>query len=215
MLKVVSTVPNEPTDDYEAALRYGIFTRRIRPLWFQGSFSGRPEDIIIAYGQARSVVFFLINTYGQDRMAALFPVLQRTLSIDQALMEVYGMDQYGVDSAWRESLGLDPLPSPDELASQLNEQSDDPQAEASEGDAEPAPEPTSVPEPSPEPEAAASGATGDDEQDSEGGSTSSGCNAPAALGSANAPTGVGMLLLLAAPLGLIVLPNLRRRWPFF
>ena len=186
----------DPTDDYDAALRYGIFTRRIRPLWYQGAFGGSPDDIIIAYGQARSVVGFMIGTYGPDRMAALFPVLQRTLDIDQALLEVYGMDQFGLDSAWRVALGLEPLPSPEELESQLNE---------------PAEEPTSAPEPTPDTQALPAGATGEDDEESQGDSTSPGCNAPAASGSA---VGVGMLLLLGAPLGLVALPRLRRRRPF-
>ena len=30
----------DPTDDYDAALRYGIFTRRIKPLWYLNSFGG-------------------------------------------------------------------------------------------------------------------------------------------------------------------------------
>ena len=208
----------DPTDDYDAALRYGIFTRRIKPLWYLSAFGGTPEDIIIAYGQGRSVVFYLINTYGEERMAALFPVLQRTLDIDQALLEVYGMDQFGLDSAWRESLGLEPLPSPDELESQLQEQDESSQPEASEGEdsqggAGPAVEPTAIPEATPESESDPAGATGEEDQDSEGDSTSTGCNAPAG-GSANASIGVGMLLLLGAPFGLVALPRLRRRWPF-
>ena len=46
----------DPTDDYDAALRYGIFTRRIKPLWYLSSFGGTPEDIIIAYGQGLSLI---------------------------------------------------------------------------------------------------------------------------------------------------------------
>ena len=46
----------DPTDDYDAALRYGIFTRRIKPLWYLNSFGGTPEDIIIAYGQGLSLI---------------------------------------------------------------------------------------------------------------------------------------------------------------
>ncbi len=211
----------DPTDDYDAALRYGIFTRRIRPLWYQGAFGGTPEDIIIAYGQARSVVGFMIGAYGPDRMAALFPVLQRTLNIDQALLEVYGMDQFGLDTAWRQSLGLEPLPSPDELESQINEQAEGSQGEGSRGDAggdagrgDGPVEPASIPEATPDTEAPPAEATGDGDEEPEGKSTSPGCNAPAAAGSANVPTGVGMLLLLGAPLGLVALPRLRRRRPF-
>ena len=213
----------DPTDDYDAALRYGIFTRRIKPLWYLGAFSGTPEDIIIAYGQGRSVVQYMISTYGEARMAALFPVLQRTLNIDAALLEVYGMDQFGLDSAWRTALGLEPLPSPEELESQIREQAEDSQTENSpaegsqgedsEGDAGPAAEPTDMPEPTPGDEDRPAGATGDEDRDSEGGSNSPGCNVPA-NGSGNVPTGAGMLLLLFAPLGLVALPRLRRHWPF-
>ena len=218
----------DPTDNYDAALRYGIFTRRIKPLWYQGTFGGTPEDIIIAYGQARSVVGYMIRTYGEERMAALLPALQRTLNIDQALLEVYGMDQFGLDSAWRASLGLEPLPSPEELESRLNEQAQGSQeedsqedgaqeegsdGEGSEGDPVPAMEPTTIPESTPAAEALPAESTGEGDQEPEGGSTSPGCNAPAG-GSANVPTGVGMLLLLGAPMGLVALPRLRRRWPF-
>ena len=145
----------DPTDDYDAALRYGIFTRRIKPLWYLNSFGGTPEDIIIAYGQGRSVVQYMIDTYGEARMAALFPVLQRTLDIDEALLEVYGMDQFGLDTAWREALGLEPLPSPEQLESELNEATDNPILELAEpedstgdskGDTGAIPEATIMPE---------------------------------------------------------------------
>ncbi len=206
----------DPTDDYDAALRYGIFTRRIKPLWYLSSFGGTPEDIIIAYGQGRSVVQYMIDTYGEARMASLFPVLQRTLDIDEALLEVYGMDQFGLDTEWREALGLEPLPSPERLESELNEAAETPeltQPEDSPGGSDAAAEATSMPDATPDAEAHPAGATGDEDPDPEGGSNSPGCSVPAG-GSGNVPTGVGMLLLLGAPLGLVAFPRLRRRWPF-
>ena len=216
----------DPTDDYDAALRYGIFTRRIKPLWYLSSFGGTPEDIIIAYGQGRSVVQYMIDNYGEDRMAALFPVLQRTMDIDQALLEVYGMDQFGLDTAWRIALGLEPLPSPEELASELEKAAETPESDASstegseveepsgdtEGDSPAAAEATAIPEATSGEDAHPAGTTGDDAEDPEGGSTSPGCSAPA--GGSGGSTGVGMLLLLGAPLGLVAFPRLRRRWPF-
>lgn len=203
----------DPTDDYEAALRYGIFTRRIKPLWYLNSFGGTPEDIIIAYGQGRSVVQYMIDSYGEARMAALFPVLQRTLDIDQALLEVYGMDQFGLDSAWREWLGLEPLPPPNELANQNNEDSDSQtegaDSEGSTGDSGAVG--TAMPESTPESDARPAGTTGDEDTDSAGDANSPSCSAPVG---GNAPTGAGILLLLAAPFGLIAFPRLRRRRPF-
>ena len=114
----------DPTDDYDAALRYGIFTRRLRPLWYQDAFTGTPDDIVIAYGQGRSVVQFMLRTWELEKMPELFQALRRTLDIDLALEEVYGVDQYGLDTRWRESIGLDPLPSPEDLELRLQEEPD-------------------------------------------------------------------------------------------
>ena len=111
----------DQTDDYDAALRYGIYTRRIRPLWYLRTFTGEPEDILIAYGQGKSVVNFMVRKWGEHRISELFDVVRQTQDIDAALMRVYGVDQHGMDTAWRLSLGLDPLPSPEELESRLQE----------------------------------------------------------------------------------------------
>ena len=219
----------DPTDSYDAALRYGIFTRRLKPLWYQDTFGGTPDDIIIAYGQGRSVVNYMIKEYGQEKMAELFRVLQSTLSIDLALEQVYGVDQYGLDTEWRKSIGIDPLPSPEELERRLQEPEaesptpaeDTPDTEpttaadetvdgesaiATEETAEQTPASTSTPvlEPTPTPEPTVAASIGDD-----AGQTSSpgGCSAP----SSGAPLGVGTLLILSAPLGLLSLRALRRR----
>ena len=208
----------DPTDDYDAALRYGIFTRRIKPLWYLNSFGGTPEDIIIAYGQGRSVVRFMIDSWGHERMAALFPVLQRTLDIDQALMEVYGMDQYGLDSKWREEFGLEKLPSPEALESQItndklskNLKPEAAQTEDAKTDTETTENTDSSLSPTISPSAAPSETVGNKSTDSVSRPTSGSCIAP---DSGNSSANVGMLLILATPFGLIALPSLRRLWPF-
>ena len=212
----------DQTDDYDAALRYGIYTRRIRPLWYLQSFTGEPEDILIAYGQGKSVVNFMVRRWGENRISQLFDVVRQTQDIDSALLRVYGVDQYGMDTAWRHSQGLDPLPSPEELESRMQEAQDPAGAEGEPGsESEPAaegetpapavsssesaeqeestPEPaapqgesTTVPQPTEEPE----------------GGASSGCSAPPG-GTASA--GLGTLALMAGALGLGALPFLRRR----
>ena len=200
----------DPTDDYDGALRYGIFTRRIKPLWYQRSFGGTPEDIIIAYGQGRSVVAFMIDEFGKEKMAELFRTLQVTLNIDQALLEVYGMDQHGLDSAWRLNLGLEALPSPAELESQLKAEEE--AAAASPPDAaEEAPPEDKAPvapdvAPTSEPEAGPPASTED-------GGSSGGCSAPVHGGSGRMSFSLGMLALLGTPAALAFLPALRRRWP--
>ena len=197
----------DPTDSYDAALRYGIYTRRLKPLWYKDTFGGTPDDIIIAYGQGRSVVNFLINRQGEEKIADLFVALRQTLDIDLALDRVYGFDQHGLDSAWREAIGIDPLPSPEELQRQLEEPDAEPLAPAQ----DPAEEPTAVakstprPEPTLSPEPSPVASLGDDvEQPASPG----GCNAPS---QGAVPLGLGMLLLLGAPLGLLSFRAVRRR----
>ena len=86
----------------------------VRPLWHLGSYSGTPQEIIYAYAHGESVVTYMVLEYGEAKMAELMQAITRTLDIDAALMQVYGLDQHGIDSAWRQELGLEPLPKPED-----------------------------------------------------------------------------------------------------
>ena len=103
-----------PSSDYDSALDRAIASGTVKPLWHIQSKGGTPRDIIVAYGQGKSVVGYLISTYGPEKMAALFPALANTFDIDAALQEVYGFDQWGLDADWRAFKGLPPLPPPEE-----------------------------------------------------------------------------------------------------
>ena len=70
--------------------------------------TGKPEEINLFYGEAYSVVEFLLKTYGKEKMAELLAVFKEGAAYDDALMRVYGFDQDGLDARWRESLGLPP-----------------------------------------------------------------------------------------------------------
>ena len=215
----------DQTDEYDAALRYGIYTRRIRPLWYQGTFSGEPEDILIAYGQGKSVVNFMVRQWGEDKISQLFEVLRQTRDIDAALLQVYGVDQYGMDTAWRKSLGLEPLPSPAELERRMEEDEGEAptgaapsgedqtessptqsqpaaDAEAGEADAETSVQPLSTVDLTRLPTEPA-----DPAGDQPGGSSSP-CSAPPEGAS---PIGLGMLGLMAGPMALGALPFVKRR----
>lgn len=98
-----------PSDSYDDALLYGIYTRRVKPLAQLTRFIGDPEEVVIAYGQSRSVVAYLINTYGEERMAELMSQLDHTFSLNQAMMQVYGFDQDDLDAQWRSRMGLRPF----------------------------------------------------------------------------------------------------------
>ena len=173
-------------EGYTQALLHGIYTRRVKPLWYLSDFGGEPEDIIIAYGHSRSVVRYLIARYGPEKIAELMTTLRTTLDVDQALQRVYGFDQHGLDSEWRLQIGLEPLPAPDELEAQRSAES----GEASDTAAAQAPD---TPAPQPDSETEASEAEPQRR-------TGSGCSAASEDAQATIPIGMIALGLLAGPL---------------
>jgi hypothetical protein len=76
-----------------------------------GGFSELPDKANLSYSQSYSVIRFMINTYGQQKMTDLLIALRDAKPIDEALIEVYGFDTDGLDAAWRESVGAAPLVS--------------------------------------------------------------------------------------------------------
>ncbi len=84
----------------------------LRPITHLASYSGTPQEILDAYAHGESVVTFMVLEYGEEKLGELMKALARTFDIDAALEQVYGFDQHGLDSAWREAVGLEPLPDP-------------------------------------------------------------------------------------------------------
>lgn len=59
----------------------------------------------LSYSQSYSLVRFLIETYGQEKMTVLLVALRDGLPIDRALLQVYGFDVDGLEEAWRSAIG--------------------------------------------------------------------------------------------------------------
>lgn len=191
----------EPGSEYDRYLSQAIESGQLRPLWFQGTFSGTPSEIITAYGQGKSVVEFMLSTYGDPKMAELILALKRTFDIDAALEETYGFDQYGLDTEWRKSLGLEPLPEPEERGNQVQDTPMPPPPFATPTTVSPAvtPKETSVPVPTNTPDPGEPNAN----------QPSPGCNTPSHAG--NAVTDLAMLALLGGPLAMLSARGFRRR----
>ncbi len=64
-------------------------------------FSARPEDAYLSYAQSQSLVEFLIQSYGKDKMLELLHLLKEGSSVDEALFSVYGFDQSVLDRLWK------------------------------------------------------------------------------------------------------------------
>jgi hypothetical protein len=76
------------------------------------SAAGDPSKVELFYGEAGSLVSFLVDTYGQAKFAQLFADIKTGKGVDKAFEAVYGFDQDGLDNTWRVANGLSPRPTP-------------------------------------------------------------------------------------------------------
>jgi len=76
-----------------------------------GGFSEVPDRAYLSYSQSYSIVKYLIETHGQDKMNALLIALRDGTTVDDALVKVYGFDIEGLEDAWRNSIGAAPQPA--------------------------------------------------------------------------------------------------------
>ncbi len=71
-------------------------------------FSEVPDKADLSYSQSYSVVRFLIEEYGKEKMTDLLIALRDGHTIDEALESVYGLSVEGLEDAWRASVGAQP-----------------------------------------------------------------------------------------------------------
>lgn len=70
------------------------------------TFPADPYQAQLAYAQSYSLVRFLIDEYGRDKMLELLQVFKDGNTQSDALMAVYGFDTDGLGLLWRTSLGI-------------------------------------------------------------------------------------------------------------
>lgn len=76
-----------------------------------GSFSAHGTRAHLAYAESVSVVTFLLDEYGRERMMELLGVFREGASHDEALERVYGLDTDGLEDAWRAAIGAAARPA--------------------------------------------------------------------------------------------------------
>lgn len=65
------------------------------------SFSAYLAESLLSYAQSYSLVDFLINNYGQDKMLELLNTFKQGSSYDAALEKVYDFDMDDLDALWQ------------------------------------------------------------------------------------------------------------------
>ncbi len=95
-----------------ANLQNAINQNTIFPLHsLGGNFPEDADQAQLAYDQSYSVVNYLLQTEGAAQMRSLLTSLSGGTTIDDALNAVYGFNVDGLDTAWRKSVGAQPLPA--------------------------------------------------------------------------------------------------------
>jgi len=85
----------------ERELQLAIDDGRIATLRSLSSpFPASAEGAFYAYAQSQSVVEYLINNYGKEKINQFLVLLNDGYSVDEALIKVYGFDLGGLDDAW-------------------------------------------------------------------------------------------------------------------
>ena len=72
------------------------------------NFPADANQATLSYAESYSVLKYLLDTFGGEKMAALLTVFKEGATYDGALKVVYGMDTDGLDAAWQGSLGIKP-----------------------------------------------------------------------------------------------------------
>ena len=103
----------EPQEDVVADIEDGVEENDFEPLRsLTGPFSSHGPEAGIAYSQSYSVVDFMLETYGREKMQAFILQLAEGDGYDEALTTVYNLNMDGLELAWREAMGLPPRDIP-------------------------------------------------------------------------------------------------------
>jgi len=73
-----------------------------------GSFSENPDKADLSYSQSYSLVNFLIEQYGKEKLLELMDLLKEGTTVDDALEKTYGFDIEGFETTWRAGIGAKP-----------------------------------------------------------------------------------------------------------
>lgn len=68
-------------------------------------FSEHAGRAHLSYAQSYSLVYYLISTFGQQKMLDLLEAFQSGYRYDHALLQIYGFDADGLDERWRRAVG--------------------------------------------------------------------------------------------------------------
>ena len=108
----------ELPDGNRRALQAAIEQDRLISVRSLSGYTGDPSQVNLFYGEVYSLIDYLLETYGKEKMTELLTAIREGLYQQEALERVYGFGLDELDARWRESLGLSPRGTSDSPATQ-------------------------------------------------------------------------------------------------
>jgi len=96
----------EQDQGYERYLEWAIDTDRLFPFSSLNRFPGNPNLTLVAYGQSKSFVEFLINNFPEDSMIKLMNEISNKKSIEDSFISSFGFSLDELEIQWKKNIGI-------------------------------------------------------------------------------------------------------------
>lgn len=101
------TDDHAPDPQFEQTFQQAVRRNTLIPLKsLQLRFPPDAAQAELAYGQGYSAVKFMIENFGAEKFAQLLNIAEQGANPDDALLQVYGLNQDSLENAWRAKLGV-------------------------------------------------------------------------------------------------------------
>ena len=90
---------------YDAALDFAIETNRLLPITTMQGMPGTADDIMIFYGQSKSFISFIIETFGEKSITELMATIKSGKNAETSFKIVYDISLLEAENLWRNSVG--------------------------------------------------------------------------------------------------------------
>tara|TARA_B100000902_G_scaffold239177_1_gene226494 strand:- start:1741 stop:2718 length:978 start_codon:yes stop_codon:yes gene_type:complete len=94
----------EPDSGYDRYLEWAVDTNRLFPFSSLNRFPGNPNLTLVAYGQSKSFIEFLVSKYPRENMKNLMEEISKRKSIDESFSSAYGKNLTELEKEWRNTL---------------------------------------------------------------------------------------------------------------
>ena len=90
---------------YQNSFDINLKADTLLPITKYTSPPGKPEDVILFYGQAEKIVEYMVGNFGSDKFTQFIKSLKNGLSVNKSIEETYGMSKTEIENQWRKSIG--------------------------------------------------------------------------------------------------------------